>query len=166
MQKLSAKYIGLIGGALMVVIFLLMFYSFHQPENGKVQYACYGIYTAAIILALIRFKSSSSPVERSFKDYFSEGFKAFVVMVLIMAVFTFIFYKLNPQIIDNHLAEVNKYNEQDTNKTPAELADNTKQLKNIFIPMTVGITTVMYLIIGALVTLVGAGLLSQKSNNR
>lgn len=164
MQKLSAKYIGLIGGALMVAVFLLMFYSFYQPENGKVQYACYGIYTAAIIAALVRFKSAS-PVESSFKDYFSEGFKAFVVMVLIMAVFTFIFYKMNPQIIEQNLTEINKYNIQDTNKTPTEIADNSKQFRSSFIPMTVAMTTMFYLFLGALVSLIGAGLLSQKNNS-
>jgi predicted PurR-regulated permease PerM len=102
---------------------------------------------------------------RLLKGYFSEGFKVFVVITLIMALFTIVFYKVNPQIIDHSLAEINKYNVADVNKTPAELADNSKEFKKIFIPMTVAITTFMYLILGALVTLVGAGLLSQKNNS-
>lgn len=149
----------------MVAVFLLMFYSFHQPANGKVQYACFSIYTAAIIAALIRFKGISDP-SKTFKDYFSEGFKAFVVMTLVMAVFTFIFYKINPQIIEHNLAEINKYNTQDSNKTPAEIADNSRQFRSSFVPMTVAMTTMLYLFLGALVSLIGAGLLSQKSNSR
>ncbi len=164
MQKLSAKYIGLIAGGLMVAVSLLMFYTLHLPEQGTVKYICYGIYTAAIVLGLANFKAGNAQ-EKTFKNYFSEGFKVFVVITLIMAVFTIIFYKMNPQIIDHSLAEINKYNVADANKTPAELADNGKEFKKIFIPMTVAITTFMYLILGALVTLVGAGLFSQKNNS-
>lgn len=164
MKNISAKYIGLGAGILMVAASLLMFYTFHLPESGIVKYVCYSIYTIAIIIGLLNFKNRN-PEVRPFKEYFSEGFKVFVVVTLIMAVFTFIFYKLNPQIIENDLAQINKYNLADSNKTAAEVAENGKQFRKIFIPMTVITTMIMYFIIGALVSLIGAGLLSQKKDS-
>ena len=116
MRNLSAKYIGLITGALMVLVSLLLFYSFHFPHNGNVKYVCYSIYTAGIIFSLLNFKNNAGP-DKTFKDYFSEGFKTFVVVVLIMAVFTFIFYKMNPQILETTLADINTANAADKNKT-------------------------------------------------
>lgn len=164
MKNFSAKYIGLTGGILMIITSLVAFYGFHLPETGAVKYVCFTIYIAAIILTLFRYRSNAG--EKSFKDYFSEGFKTFVVITLIMAIYTVVFYKINPQIINNAMLEINKYNSADTSKTPAEVLENGRQFKNVFIPMTVATTTIMYLILGALVTSIGAGLLSQKNNTQ
>lgn len=163
MKNISAKYIGLLTGGLMVAVSLIMFYQFHFPDTGVIKYVCYSIYTIGITYTLYKFKDNGTE-EKEFKNYFSEGFKTFVVVVLIMSLFTFIFYKLNPQILENTLAEINKYNAQDRNKTPGEVLENSNKLRSIFMPMTVATNTIMYLIIGALVTLIGAGLLSQKKS--
>jgi phosphatidylserine synthase len=160
MKHISAKYIGLITGGLMVLVSLLMFYQFHLPDTGTVKYVCYSIYTIGIIVALFNFKTNND--DKEFKDYFSEGFKTFVVVCLIMALFTWIFYKMNPQIFDNIINDINKINAQDPNKTPQEVIENGEKIRSIRIPMTVAINTILYMIMGAFVTLVGAGLLSQK----
>jgi multisubunit Na+/H+ antiporter MnhB subunit len=160
MKNISAKYIGLITGGIMVLVSLLMFYQFHLPDTGTVKYVCYSIYTIGIIISLLNFKNNT--VNKDFKDYFSEGFKTFVVVCLIMALFTWIFYKMNPQIFDKIIEEINKINAQDPNKTTQEVIENGEKIRSIRIPMTVAINTIMYMVIGALVTLIGAGFLSQK----
>jgi Protein of unknown function (DUF4199) len=163
MKNISAKYIGLITGGLMVLASLVLFYTFKLPDTGAIKYVCYAIYTFGIAYTLIKFKKNNTE-DKEFKNYFSEGFKTFVVVVLVMSIFTFVFYKLNPQIFENTLAEINKYNAQDHDKTPGEVLENSNKLRSIFMPMTVATNTIMYLIIGALVTLIGAGFLSQKKN--
>jgi hypothetical protein len=164
MKNIPAKYIGLITGGLMVLVSLVLFYGFKLPDTGTVKYACYAIYALGIVITLLNFKNNQAE-EQAFKNYFSEGFKTFVVVVLIMALFTFVFYKMNPQIFENTLAEINKYNLQDKNKTPNEVIENSNKLRGIFMPMTVATNTIIYLIIGALITLIGAGFLSQKKMN-
>ena len=50
-----------------------------------------------------------------------------------MAVFTFIFYKMNPQILENALVEINTFNAKDVDKTPAEVTANAEKIKrNIY----------------------------------
>lgn len=164
MKNISAKYIGLITGVLMVLVSLLMYYQFHLPDTGTVKYVCFSIYTVGIIISLFFFKNNNIEGQE-FKDYFSEGFKTFVVVSLMMAIFTFVFYKMNPQIFEKTIEEINKINALDTNKTPAEVIENGNKIKNIQLPMTVTINTLMYMIIGALVSLIGAGFLSQKKMN-
>lgn len=163
MKNISAKYIGLITGGLMVLISLLMFYQFHYPDTGTVKYVCFSIYTIGIVAALFNFKNKHTEV-KEFKDYFSEGFKTFVVVSLMMAIFTFVFYKMNPQIFEKAIEEINKINSLDTSKTPAEVIENGNKIRSIRLPMTVAINTIMYMIIGALVSLIGAGFLSQKKS--
>ena len=147
----------------MVAASLILFYVFHFPENGKNQYFIYGINAAGILTALIFFNKNSRE-EKAFKNYFSEGFKVFVVVTLVMAVFTFIFYKLNPQILENALVEINTYNSKDVDKTPAEVTANAEKLRGIFIPMMVATNIVKNLVLGALITIVAAGFLSQKKS--
>jgi hypothetical protein len=161
MKNISARNIGLITGGIMVLLSLILFYQFKFPDTGAVKIICYSIFSVGIIVTLFNFKQYGSG-EKTFKDYFSEGFKMFVVVVLIMAVFTFVFYKLNPQIFENILAEINKYNAADVNKTAIDVEENSNKLRRAFMPMTVATNTIMYLIIGALVTVCGAGFLSQK----
>jgi predicted PurR-regulated permease PerM len=160
MKNISSKYIGLITGGLMVLVSLLMYYQFHYPDTGTVKYVCFSIYTIGIIVSLLNFKNTNA--YKDFKDYFSEGFKTFVVVSLIMAIFTFVFYKMNPQIFEKTIEEINKINALDSNKTPQEVIENGNKIRNIQLPMTVTINTLMYMIIGALVSLIGAGFLSQK----
>ena len=161
MKTISAKYIGLITGAAMVVASLVLFYTFHFPENGKNQYFIFALYATGILWGLVSLKKNDDG-NKIFKDYFSEGFKVFVVVTLVMAVFTFIFYKMNPQILENSLVEINKFNAKDSDKTPAEVTANAEKLKGIFIPMMIATTTVKNLFLGALVTVIAGGFLSQK----
>ena len=162
MKNISAKYIGLITGALMVLVSLLMFYQFHLPDTGTVKYICFSVYTVGIIVALFNFKNNN--IDKNFKDYFSEGFKTFVVVTLIMALFTWIFYKINPQIFDNIINQINKINALDPNKTPQEVIENGEKIRSIQIPMTVAMNTIMYMVMGALISVIGAGFLSQKKS--
>jgi multisubunit Na+/H+ antiporter MnhB subunit len=163
MKNISAKYIGLITGGLMVLVSLLMFYQFHLPDTASIKYyICFSIYAIGIIVSLLSFKKNN--VDKDFKDYFSEGFKTFVVVCLIMTIFIWIFYKMNPQIFDETIKEINKINSLDTNRTKQEVIENGEKIRNIRIPMTVAINTMMYMVIGALVTLIGAGFLSQKKS--
>ncbi len=163
MKNISAKYVGLLTAAAMVTASLTLFYVFHFPENGKNQYFIYGIYAIGILAGLFLFHQTNRE-DSSFKNYFSEGFKVFVVVTLIMAVFTFIFYKMNPQILENALVEINSYNAKDADKTPAEVTANAEKLRGIFIPMMIATTTVKNLVLGALITIVAAGFLSQKKS--
>ena len=161
MKNISAKYIGLITAAAMVAASLILFYILHFPENGKNQYFIYAIYAVGILTTLILYNKNTTEGS-AFKNYFSEGFKVFVVVTLIMAVFTFIFYKMNPQILEKALVEINAYNAKDADKTPAEVTANAEKLRGIFIPMMIATTTVKNLVLGALITIVAAGFLSQK----
>ena len=79
-----------------------------------------------------------------------------------MVLYTFIFFKFNTAYRDAGIAENNAMLLKEGNHTPAEIESNANQLKQIFMPVMVGITTFKYLILGALVTAIASGFLSRK----
>ncbi len=164
MQNFKATHIGLVAGFLMVVASLLSFYVLKNPVESSFQLVLYILFSLGIILSLVIF-SQTNDSNAGFKDYFSAGFKTFVVMVLIMAVFTFIFFSFNTAFRDSKIAENTKLIIAEGNHLPNEIAENEKKLKQLFMPIMVSSAVFRYLIIGALVTAIAAGFFSRKKNN-
>ena len=147
--------IGLITALAMIAVHLLGFYVLKQPANGSFQYAVMAVYCAGIAYGLFEF-GKNAPRGTSVGTYFQAGFKTFIPVILIMVVFTFLFYKLNPQILEQNIAENNKLIEAEQSRTGKEIAANEANLRRIFMPMMVSVTTFKYLILGALTSLIGA----------
>ena len=162
MKNLNATYKGMVTGLLMIAVSLLFFYILKFPVNGKNQLVILGIFIAGVLWSLISFKMKTVSTA-GFKDYFSEGFKTFIVVALLMAVFTFVFYKLNPQILENTIKENNILVLKEGDHTPAEIEANADKLRSIFMSMMLAINTIKYLLLGALVSLIAAGFFSKKN---
>lgn len=160
MKKINATYKGIIIGALMIVLSVIFFYLLKFPVNGDNQLVILIIYLLGIIWSQFSLKKKGGIY--SFKEYFSEGFKTFIVVTLFMVVYTFIFYKLNTQILENVIKENNVLILKNGDHMPAELPANADKLRNIFMPMMLAINTIKYLLLGAIVSLIGAGFFSQK----
>jgi Ca2+/Na+ antiporter len=158
----SPTYKGLIIAITLVIASMIAFYPMHLPENGNSQYVILSLFTIGLVWVLLDKKKHSKEMQLSLKDYFSEGFKAFIVIALLMAVYTFIFYKMNPQILEKGIAENNELIRSQGNKTQAEIQENAIKLRSIFIPMMLMLNTIKFLFLGCLISLTMGGLLSQK----
>ena len=161
MKNTTPRTKGLVTVIIMIALALFFFYGLKKPFDSNYQFIIYTVYTAGIIWCLWDFKKTA-PENSKFKDFFSAGFKMFVIVTLIMVFFVLIFFYLNPNITDARLAENNKLLLAEGNHTPAEIEKNANEMKRIFIPMMLGITTFMYLFLGALVTAIAAAFLSSK----
>jgi hypothetical protein len=163
MKEINATKKGIIIAVLLIVVSLLLFYIFKLPENGNSQYAVLGLYITGILWSLISYKKFA-PSNARFKEFFSTGFKTFIVVTFFMVIFTFIFYKFNPQILENAIIENNNLVMKEGNRTPVEIEENANKLRSIFMPMMLAITTIKFLILGTLISVIAAGFLSQKKN--
>ena len=159
MTKLTATYKGLIIAALMIIISVILFYGFKFPANDPSQLVVMGIYIIGIFWSLFSLKPVDGNILK-FKDYFSQGFKTFIIVTLLMVIYTAIFYKLNPQILEAVIKENEILVAKGGDKTPAEIKANSESLRSIFMPMTISLITVVYLGLGALTSLVGGLILS------
>lgn len=160
MIKFKPALIGTITAAIMILLSLLFFYTLKLPVNGKNQYAIMAVYCGGIVATLFLYKMQVKAA--GFKDYFQQGFKMFVVTTLLLIVFTYIFYKLNPQILEEKIIESNKIVVAQGNHTLKEIEENATKLRSIFIPMMLSITMFKNLILGALITAITGAFLSKK----
>jgi hypothetical protein len=163
MMNLSATYKGLITGLLMIGVSIGIFYLKGNFDN-KLQYIAYAMYIAGIVWTLFAFHKSSEP-NKSFKNYFTQGFKCFIVVSFVMVLFTFIFLKLQPSFREEMAVNYKTELIKKGNYTPVEVDKMVTNAKEYFVAMLVSMAVFSYLVIGALVTLVISGFLSQSKRN-
>lgn len=160
MQKIITLKKGLLTGITMIILQLFIFYILKQSQEGPLQYAVYSVYTAGIVWSIFAFSKKAGPGTK-FGAYFSAGFKTFILATLLMVIYTFIFLKMNPQILEAKIVVNDQLALQEGNHTPAEIASNAKQMRSIFIPMMLALTTFMYLFLGALISATTTGVIMQ-----
>lgn len=160
MKNISAKFIGLITGALMIGAALGLFYALHKSLPGRSEYVFWSLYTAGIIWSLTTAKTRID--EFNFKSFFSEGFKTFIPAAFMFIVYIFIFFKFHPQIMEGMISANNVQALKEGNHTPAEVTQNGDAFRKIFMPAMLMTNTLIYLVIGSLVSAIGAGFLSQR----
>ena len=160
MKNLSATYKGLIAGTLMILISIGIYFYRGSFEN-KLQYITYFVYIAGIIWTLIGYKQSDAE-PKTFKNYFSQGFRCFIVVALMMVVFTWAFLMLNPGLKADMAVQYRADLVKKGNYTAPEIDTMVAKAKEYFTTMLISMTIFGYLLIGSLVTLIGAAFLSQK----
>jgi hypothetical protein len=154
MPPLNATKKGLIIGALMIALKLFLFYALKYQLDNPYQNIIYIVYTLGIVWSMIVFAQVNSSTKLS--AYFSNGFKTFVVITLLMVAFTFTFFTIHPEIKDLQIEANNQLLIQQGNHTAPEIEANAKQMKSIFMPMTLLVTTFLYLFLGAVITLLSS----------
>ncbi|MEO6582974.1 MAG: DUF4199 domain-containing protein [Ferruginibacter sp.] len=150
MRILSPTYKGLITGILMVLVSMLI-YKVEKSFENKLQYITYAIYAAGIVWA-IHYYSKLPHAVRTFKTYFSQGFKCFIVVTFIMVSFTYIFLKSDPSLKAEMATNYRTDLEKKGNLTPAEIDKNVGYAQEYFVTMFTSSAIFGYLAIGAFVT--------------
>jgi len=158
MKNISARNKGLITGAIMIVISICIFWAKKSFENG-LQYIVYTTYVAGILWTIFTFKIETGN-KAGFKEYFAEGFKCFVVVALLMVLFTLIFILLHPELKEQMAAFMKADYATAKDMTPLDIENKIAAAKKFFLPGYLMGAVLSYLSIGALITLITAGLLS------
>lgn len=164
MKNLSATIKGLITGLIMILASYGIWLTKKDFENN-LQYVVYAIYIAGILWSLVSFKNNST-AGKTFKSYFSEGFKCFIVVTLMMVAFTYVFVKMNPSLKIEMAENYRKELVQKGNSTEAEINNLVGQAKQYFEIMLVSMAIFGYLVIGAIITAIASAFLGKaKTNN-
>jgi hypothetical protein len=163
MKQTTPTQKGLLTGALMIIASAFSLYVLKNPVESYFQFIVYTIFCAGIVWSLVSYYKSASD-KKSFGNFFSIGFKTFIVVSLLMAVFTYIYFSFHLEFRDNKIAENSRMLALQGNHLPKEIEENAAQLKKMFMPLMISAAIFRYFIIGALVTVIGAGFLSKKNN--
>jgi hypothetical protein len=159
-----ATRIGLIAGTLMILFSLAIYYYHGNFETG-LQYLTYLLYMAAVIYGqYLFFKNASTPLH--FKNFFAEGFRIFIIITLLMVVFTIIFLKMNPNIRADMAEQYRADLIKSGNRTPEQIISEVEGSKSKFITFFTSLAIFGYLMIGGLASLIGALFFTAKSSTR
>lgn len=162
MHKLTTTQIGLLSAVAMIVTTLVCFLVFRFPVEHNFQLLVYGWLMAGIVWAMIRVKQAN-PSEATFKALFQTGFRVFMIVSLLMAVFTGIYFSQQTEFRDQKIIENTELLKQAGNHTPTEIAQNEERLREMFLPLMISGAIFRYLIVGALVSVISAGFFQRKS---
>lgn len=144
----------------MILTSLAIYYAKHDFDNG-LQYIVYTTYVAGIIWTLFTFKKEKGS-NAGFKQCFAEGFKCFIVVTLLMVLFTLAFILMHPELKEQMAVSMRADYANVANLTPVDVENKIDAAKKFFLPGFLMGATLSYLFIGALISVIGAGVLSRK----
>ena len=154
LKNLNATKKGLVTGLMMIALSLL-FYFTKQPFDSPTQYLIYLLYAFGIVWTLYDFQRTADKSAK-FGEYFLQGFKCFIVVTLLMALFTIGFNLLHPEFKAEGAAAYREQLLKEGNKTLPEIEANIKKMKELYMPILIAQAIFSYLFIGAFVTLVSS----------
>ena len=152
---------GAITGLLMIGIVLAVYYS-GQPSDSNIQYLIYAVYGVGIIWTLLAYRRSASFTGK-FTDIFSQGFRCFIVVTLMMVLFTFVFNKMHPEFAEQSAASYKEHLLKQKDKLVPDIDKEVANAKKNYNTVLVYGAIFGYLIIGAGVTAVVSAILTRRT---
>lgn len=126
------------------------------PNPTTAQLLVYGFYALSTWFLLFFNRSES----QAFKDFFQIGFRHFILVTLLMALFSYIFIQLHPNLIEDSAKQLRLAIQASNNRTPAEIERDVKLFIEGYPTAMVSRTIFGYLVIGSLVTAISSFLLT------
>ncbi|MEO6611851.1 MAG: DUF4199 domain-containing protein [Chitinophagaceae bacterium] len=159
-MKLSPAIKGVITAALMIAVILGIYYSGKNANPGW-QYLVYIIYALGIAWTVISYRKSPA-FTGSFGSIFGQGFKCFIVVTLLMAIFYGIFNYQHPEFAEETALAYKEQLVMGKQKTPPEIETEVATYKKQYTLKLVSGAIFGYLIIGAGVTAAVSALLTKR----
>jgi hypothetical protein len=163
MKKFTPLAKGLFTGIAMM-LFSFAIYYFKLDRYKGIENFMYVLYAAGIIWTLIEH-SKMAQFTWKFKELFTQGFRCFIVVTLIMILYTAIFSMMHPEMAEEQAGHYKEYLVKEKNKTPAEIDKAVASYKKHYTTTLISTSIFGYLIIGSIFTLAGAGFIMLRRNN-
>ena len=160
MTKLTPLIKGIITGIVMAATSFALYYS-KLPVESNLHFSIYILYAAGIAWTLISY-SRSENFTGKFTDLFGQGFRCFIIVVLIMVAYTSIFSMQHPELAEKAAGYYKADLLKEGNKTPVEIEKLVADAKKQYTTSLVSLTIFGYLITGAIITTAGSALLMRR----
>lgn len=159
-MKISPAIKGIITAALMIAVILGIYYS-GKDTDPRLQYSVYIIYALGITWTILAYRQTDLFTGK-FRDSFSQGFKCFIVVTLIVVAFYGIFNYLHPEFREDAAAAYKQQLSADKDYLPPDVISEVATFKKQYTLRLVSGAIFGYLIIGAGVTAVLSALLTRR----
>lgn len=125
-------------------------------DPNTAQWIAYGIYALGVTASIYLNKAG----QQQFGDFFSLGFRSFIITTLGLVVFTAIFNYLHPEIATQSAELYRTDIIKAQNRTPAEIEQDVKLYRDGFATAIISRSIFGYLVFGALVAAISSFLLT------
>lgn len=142
--------------SLILIVFSLVLQFMDLTQNKALGSIGLLLFAVGIIWSCIYY-AKQLDANVTFGSVFSDGFKTSAAVAALMVVFTFISFKLLfPESIDKIL-EQSRQDMVKKNMTDDQIEMAISMTKKFFMPFAIGGAILLYLILGAISSLIGAG---------
>lgn len=160
---LNATIKGLITGLAMVAV-AVVFYFNKIEEASPLNYLGYVIFGLGIVWSINSFAKQTPSAQ--FKDLFQQGFRCVLAATLILALYTFVYFKLNEKEIEVVVQQAKQERLRTAkDRTPAEIETEAQQTRKYYIPFQLSILVFSNLFTGVIVTMATSGALYLRNKN-
>ncbi|MFM1856967.1 MAG: hypothetical protein RLZ05_27 [Bacteroidota bacterium] len=150
------KFIGALITALLMAIISWVGFNNNLLSPNLIQLLVYLVFALSISFTLLLRRDPNF----KFGDYFQMGFRHFILITLVMAIFTYAFAHFYPELREQSAIAFKALLEKEQNKTPAEIEQDVKLYKEGYATALVSRSIFGYLMAGALVTAISSLLLT------
>lgn len=150
MNKLSPLIKGIITGVVIVALQLLMYYK-NVPGNSYLIYVVYAIYAAGIFWTLWDY-SRTPAYQGKFGELFNQGFRCFIMVILILVIYVYAFGKAHPELAEQAAENYRTELMKDIHKTPSDRDALVEKARKNYVAGTIQVTIFATLILGAFFT--------------
>ncbi len=150
---------------LILIILGLIIYFTGQINNKALASVQYLILIGGIVWSCLQY-SKQLDHHVTFGNIFAHGFKTTAVIIALMAVYTFLSLKLIfPEMGDKILEEARKNMEAQNKMSDAQMDQAIDMTKRFFVPFAIGGIIIMFAIVGAIASLIGAAVAKKNPPN-
>lgn len=158
--KITPLIKGGITGVLMIIATLIIYQVNPLQQSALPYFIIYGLYVAGIVWTLLTYAQSNTYTGK-FGDAFSEGFKCFIIVTLIIVIFSGINAQLHPELKEQYLDLYRQELTKTKGKLPSEIDTMVDNAKKGYLTGIIYSSIFGYLVFGALTTLIGSVVLIQ-----
>lgn len=160
-KPLSHFLVGLILGLILIICFLIFYFTGRSFEKGVVGLIPVLLFAIILIVSIVQW-SKANKHNVSFGSCFSYGFKATAVATLIMAAFTLLFIFIFPDYKVKYLEFMISQMENDSNLGDDKKEKALEMMEKFFMLSVLAGTLFFNLLAGLISSLIGAAVAKKK----
>ncbi len=162
-KPISHFIAALVIAAILIVFTCVLYFTGNQLNNG-LAWLSY-IFIAAGLIVFINLYGKALNNQVTFGNLFSYGFKTTAFLALIMIAFTLIFFFIFPEIKEKMFEMTRQKMEEQGKMTDEQIEQGLQLWKKMFWVFIIGGIILVYAIVGAISSLIGAAITKKKSVN-
>lgn len=152
---------GILTGLVMILT-SLYFYKYASSQSNQWQMLIYGIYAAGIWIGQYRY-SFAEQSRFAFRNFFSEGFKIFMPVTVLMVSFTWLFITFDSAFVEKTAEAFRNQLLSQGDRTLEQIDLEVARSKDKYATFFTSLAIFGYLIAGALASLSGALFFSSRN---